>query len=443
MTAEPQNNRHRQRDDSRAFAFSAREINLSFAAFAVLLVGFTSWSIWAQREDELQRAAAEVVRLAQAVGERVGHALLVAGQGLDSDDLTAALPQLNSDPRTVVRVTDADGRILVRQPDLESAFSAEAPTTQSVRAEPAAAAILRTASAADGVERLYADTHATAFPLKVTVGVPTEQALSVWRKESIRKTTFAATVMLLAALVYAVQLSRHRRLARTDARFQHLFRASPLPAAVFSLRTDALTDANAAFCELMRCERHQVLGMTAAELGLWTPDHARDDRRLEAGGVQIQQATFRTASGELRIGSFRAQLYDEEGRELLLFVQDVTEQQAARDQLERGYQRLLAATQSASLGVWDWDVHAGTLLWDEAMYRIYGIAAGGAVVDMHAWEALIHPDDRASASSDLRNRVEAGGVYDAQFRIQCADGEVRHIKAHGDVRRTAPAASSA
>src|SRR5690242_825170 len=97
-------------------------------------------------------------------------------------------------------------------------------------------------------------------------------------------------------------------------------------------------------------------------------------------------------------------------------------------------ERLLLATQSANLGVWDWDVERDTMLWDDAMCDIYGVPKG-SVKTIAAWQATLHPGDRGATLDSLRQALHEGEGYDNEFRILRPGGEVRHVKAYARVQR--------
>ncbi|RYD86759.1 MAG: GGDEF domain-containing response regulator, partial [Sphingobacteriales bacterium] len=57
--------------------------------------------------------------------------------------------------------------------------------------------------------------------------------------------------------------------------------------------------------------------------------------------------------------------------------------------------RLLLATKSADIGVWDWNLLTRDLVWDDSMYRMYQIEAGEFPSLYDGWVMRLHPDDRA------------------------------------------------
>ena len=74
---------------------------------------------------------------------------------------------------------------------------------------------------------------------------------------------------------------------------------------------------------------------------------------------------------------------------------DVTDQRSAEEDRRRAEVRLRSALSAASLGTWEWDVEADTIIWSEATERMFGFAPGGFRGGLAAYLELIHPDHRA------------------------------------------------
>ena len=93
--------------------------------------------------------------------------------------------------------------------------------------------------------------------------------------------------------------------------------------------------------------------------------------------------------------------------------------------------RLRWAAESASVGVWDWTVATGDVVWDAEMFRIYGLPpTPGGRVAYSTWAERVHPEDLPREEAKLRELVVNLGRSEREFRIQRAsDGAVRILKA--------------
>jgi PAS domain S-box-containing protein len=94
---------------------------------------------------------------------------------------------------------------------------------------------------------------------------------------------------------------------------------------------------------------------------------------------------------------------------------------------------MAVATDSAEIGVWEYDVDSGTLNWDAWMRRLYGVA-DDVTLSYEVWTNLLHPEDRDAVLQDVEDALEGKKQYDTAFRIVRADtGDCRYIKAYGKV----------
>jgi len=93
--------------------------------------------------------------------------------------------------------------------------------------------------------------------------------------------------------------------------------------------------------------------------------------------------------------------------------------------------RLLLATRSANIGIWDWDLLNNHLEWDETMYQLYQIQPGEFSSAYESWYHRVHPEDRVSITEAMERAIAGEEKYDTQFRINGADAQVRHLRATG------------
>jgi len=112
-----------------------------------------------------------------------------------------------------------------------------------------------------------------------------------------------------------------------------------------------------------------------------------------------------------------------------------TELQLAKKQAEASNLRIKLANDSAQIGVWEWDIVSGELIWDEWMYKLYGITENSFSGAYEAWANSLHPDDMEKSEKQLDDAVASIGTFNAEFRVVHPDGQVRTIKASAEVIR--------
>jgi two-component system, cell cycle sensor histidine kinase and response regulator CckA len=97
-------------------------------------------------------------------------------------------------------------------------------------------------------------------------------------------------------------------------------------------------------------------------------------------------------------------------------------------------ERLVLAMWSTGLGLWDWNVATGAVVYDAAYEAMLGFAQGEAPRGVGEWETSIHPDDRADALRRLRDHLEGGAAhYESTHRLRTKDGGWKWILDRGMV----------
>ncbi|MEQ9208312.1 MAG: PAS domain-containing protein, partial [Pseudomonadales bacterium] len=106
---------------------------------------------------------------------------------------------------------------------------------------------------------------------------------------------------------------------------------------------------------------------------------------------------------------------------------DITERIRAREEMTRLVDRLQAAADATNIGIWEYDLVSGTLIWDEWMHRIFGTDPGTFSNTYDDWANTLHPDDKERADGQVKKAIEECTGFDSKFRIHRNGNEVRHI----------------
>jgi len=116
-------------------------------------------------------------------------------------------------------------------------------------------------------------------------------------------------------------------------------------------------------------------------------------------------------------------------------VEDITEQRRQRKIIKSAHERMLLATQSGNIGIWDWKPQSGALDWTDQTYRLHGLDPQSEAASYEMWTDLIHPLDRDAVIKKVENVLIHGDHLDFEFRAQWRDGSVHFIRATGNVTR--------
>ena len=163
-------------------------------------------------------------------------------------------------------------------------------------------------------------------------------------------------------------------------------------------------------------------------------------RRLIAGEIRSihMEKRYVHARGDLVTTFLNVSLVrDDRGQPLysIAQIQDITERKQAEVLLMESQHRLALATESAHIGIWDWDVVANKMVWDTQMYELYGIRAQDFSGAYDAWQKGLHPEDRDRAEADIAAALDGVKDFHSEFRVLWPNGGVRAIEAYGSVQR--------
>lgn len=84
-------------------------------------------------------------------------------------------------------------------------------------------------------------------------------------------------------------------------------------------------------------------------------------------------------------------------------------------------EHLIAALKASRAGTWRWSIATDVVEWDDALCDLYGLRRDEAPRTAQDFFALVHPDDRATASATISACVENGTDVDYQFRAVVHD----------------------
>jgi PAS domain S-box-containing protein len=111
----------------------------------------------------------------------------------------------------------------------------------------------------------------------------------------------------------------------SEEKFQKVFRSTPIPFSITTVREGRFLDVNAAFERRYGYSRAEVLGRTVHELRIWEDPADRElmIAQLNKGGpIQNVMTRLRTKSGEIKVTAYSADRIQFEGQSCILAVSE-------------------------------------------------------------------------------------------------------------------------
>ena len=99
--------------------------------------------------------------------------------------------------------------------------------------------------------------------------------------------------------------------------------------------------------------------------------------------------------------------------------------------------RLSLAVRTGGVGIWDYDVASNRLIWDDQMFRLYGITREQFSGAYDAWQAGVHPEDRRRGDEEIQLALRGEKDFNTEFRVAWPDGSTHYIRALAVVQRNA------
>ena len=158
---------------------------------------------------------------------------------------------------------------------------------------------------------------------------------------------------------------------------------------------------------------------------------------LEEPEIRIEDVEYRFRRVDGDTVWLEASVADRRDTELDGFVviaRDVTERKKRNEELRKTKERLGLAIEGAKLGVWDWDIEADEVEYNDRWAEILGMSPEDADYDIEFREENAHPDDLPEVNRKLEEHLaDVTERFEAEYRMRTADDDWRWIRTVGQV----------
>ena len=236
------------------------------------------------------------------------------------------------------------------------------------------------------------------------------------------------------------------RLARSEARIslQYTNALAALDHHAIVATADVqgrILSVNEKFCQISGYTREELLGQDHSKLnsGIHTKGFFKEMYlTLTSGESWHAEVCNRAKDGQLYwVQSTISPFMGKDGKPTMYVAihTDITGRKRIELQFQQSQERLLVATRSGGIGIWDWNLQTNELIWDDMMLVLYGLQREGFSGAIDAWQVGIHQDDLEAQLVNTQNAIAGTHVFDTEFRVVHPDGSIRHLKANADVVR--------
>ena len=114
-------------------------------------------------------------------------------------------------------------------------------------------------------------------------------------------------------------------------------------------------------------------------------------------------------------------------------IEDISDRKNAQEKINMFSERLYLATQSAKIGIWEWELETNEVDWNDIMFEIYGINPEDFQGTIKDWEKMIYSEDIEGLTNEAKRAITNKNEISQIFRISRPDGSIRFIKAFADI----------
>lgn len=120
----------------------------------------------------------------------------------------------------------------------------------------------------------------------------------------------------------------------------------------------------------------------------------------------------------------------------IAYVSDIRERKRAEHTLHAEEERLRTLSEATNDAVWDWDIMAGGLWWNQGYNKLFGHSMADLPPGLESWTHWIHPDDLERVHHGALDAIRSGSItWSDEYRFQREDGTYAYVLDRGHVIR--------
>jgi PAS domain S-box-containing protein len=246
----------------------------------------------------------------------------------------------------------------------------------------------------------------------------------------------------IGEMARTLQVFQESLLARRDLETRLLQVVEAMPNGIIMINSDGIM-------EIVNIQAEKIFGYDRSELlnqkieKLIPPEvakeHSQNRNSFFAHPSPRQMGAGRELFGLRRDGSEfpleigLAPVNTKSGMKVLASIVDITERRKAELALNESREKLELTTRVNQIGIWEYIPAEGKLIWNDAMFEIYGRKKNYFTADYQAWKQNIHPSDLEHTERQLQDAIQNLTSFNCKYRIIQPDGTIKHLHAKAEI----------
>ncbi len=99
--------------------------------------------------------------------------------------------------------------------------------------------------------------------------------------------------------------------------------------------------------------------------------------------------------------------------------------------VEENAEQLRMALSAANMGMWDWDLVTGKIIWSREHALLLGLDYNAFDGKYETFDERVHPDDRQALTQAIQQALQTKSIYNHEFRIIWIDGSIHWMEGRG------------
>jgi len=141
----------------------------------------------------------------------------------------------------------------------------------------------------------------------------------------------------------------------------------------------------------------------------------------------IEHRIIRKKTGEVRYVHEKCEHFRDETGQIIRsigMVHDITDRKKAENDLLESKLKLDLALANGNIGIWEWDLKTGVVIWDERMERMFGLEPGTFEGNHSGFENYVHEEDLPYIEMTINKALSEGTTIEAIYRTKPKNGFV-------------------